>query len=168
MNTLNLDVNKELLFHLNINDLKSICSSSYQFNKICHDKNFWIQKLKYEKIPLLKPLPNSINEYENYIYFINYTKSLLNNNKISFIKIYFIPNKLFIHLMYNFFKIKISNDIDYSLIIINTKNYELYFKYVLLNESSDLLHQYEIKLNYHEIFKFLYYFIINHYHITYK
>lgn len=60
------DVDHNILKNLDIKSLNRICTSSKYANKLC-DKNFWIDKIKYDDLPLflLNIYPQTYNTWLN-------------------------------------------------------------------------------------------------------
>lgn len=42
------DLNMEIMMHLDIKDIENMCLTNNQFNNICQNKHFWIEKISHD------------------------------------------------------------------------------------------------------------------------
>lgn len=54
----------DILLNSNIHDIKNLCQTDNQFNRLCHDKHFWIIKFNQDQLPFTDG-PNYIDVYIN-------------------------------------------------------------------------------------------------------
>ena len=52
----------EIMIHLDIKDLQSLCSTSTIYSHLCQNADFWYNKVQHDKLPLFNN-PSSINDY---------------------------------------------------------------------------------------------------------
>ena len=73
---LNEEVVNEILMNSNIHDIINLCSTSNQFNNICQDKHFWVNKFKKDNLILIQT-HNWIDSYITAMVnkFIDYIKN---------------------------------------------------------------------------------------------
>ncbi len=52
----------EIMIHLDIEDLQSLCSTNTIYIQLCENKDFWYNKVQHDDLPLFNN-PSSINDY---------------------------------------------------------------------------------------------------------
>lgn len=163
-----VDIRKEILKHLDINELSIICQTDRNFTEICNSKDFWHNYFTHHKLRVL----NNPNNMINWIILFKYTKEIdiktnyilnhekfgryqsvsLDENTLKYVIIGVQSDELI-----NFFN-NLINDMVFITIIYHNKDYILELG---VNDIGTMLHKNSYIINkniaYQYIFNILYY-----------
>ena len=74
----------EIMIHLDIEDLQSLCSTNTIYSHLCQNEDFWYNKVQHDKLPLFNN-PSSINDYIKIKYADDIVKKYTKNHLVIYL-----------------------------------------------------------------------------------